>query len=262
MKIHEVARMLGVDPSLPSPRCPPPIDDVRPPRCPHCGSTARSNGRVVIEGNGVRERPVVVAQLQGDRVRLVRDVCWSRRFLCRACSTSTLVLPRGVVHGSLYSLPAVLWVWLHVHPLLKAVVGSGEVCTPPGADRAERLPGRRWRLGYVWSRRLGRLASASGGGPRGWLQRILNIALDLASRAASWVPTKLLQAIGTAQPHRGSLLDGLSPGSTHHGRSNRPHRRTRGRAQRRDPMRGSDRGADRGGGAAPLSLIAVPRSAP
>ena len=194
MNCHEIAQALVLDPVLPTPRCPPPVDDVRPCCCPHCGALARREGRVVLESNGPRDRPVVVPRLEAGQVVLLRETCWARRFLCNACGKSTLVLPKGVVPGCLFSLPALVWAWMLLHPLLGASQAHGEDCAAEATDRAEQPPAkRRWRLPYRWSKRIAGFWPSADGPACGWLDRVGRVLVELGQRAMSWDPVRLLR---------------------------------------------------------------------
>ena len=203
MQHQEIARALSLHPAWVTPRDAPPVDDVRPARCPACGSPARRAGQVVLEGNGVRQRPVVVARVQGGSVALARDACWSRRYVCNACGRSTLVLPEGVLAGCTYSIPAIVWIWLQSHSLMGGADGDagvpGKVCAPKGVD----LPGpcaamKRWRSPYRWSRWISHLWPIPVSSDR-WPDRVGQVLVRLAVQAASWEPIALLRAeIGRA----------------------------------------------------------------
>lgn len=220
MECHEVARSLVLDPALPTPRRPPPVDDVRPPHCPHCGALARCDGRVVLEGNGTRERPVVVARPRDGHVALLRETCWSRRFRCTASGTSTLVLPRGVVPGFLFSVPAMIWAWMLLHPLVSDLQETEEVCAPLGADRLDTPSKPRWRLPYVWSRRIARFWPRASGPAGGWLERVGHLLVDLAREAVTWDPLRLLRLAARTHVHGGRKGGGARRGfPPHHGGS-------------------------------------------
>lgn len=219
MDCYEVARSLVLDPALPTPRRPPPVDDARPVRCPHCRALARCDGRVVLEGNGARERPVVVARLRDGYVSLIHETCWGRRFRCTICGKSTLVLPRGVVPGFLFSLPAMVWVWMLLHPLVSALPTTTAVCAPQGADRPPLTRERRWRLPYLWSKRIARFWPSVPARARCWLEHVEHLLVDLASTAMAWDPLRLLRFVARNHVHRGYARPSTCVNSPHHGGS-------------------------------------------
>lgn len=85
----------------------PDVDDVRPRRCPQCGSPAKEGDRIVLHGHGHRGREVVVQPAVGDQDALVVE-CWSRRYRCTACGAVPTVLPPGVLPRFLYSALAIV----------------------------------------------------------------------------------------------------------------------------------------------------------
>lgn len=208
MTLKRISRTLSLDPASPAPRSAPPVDDVRPCHCPHCGATAKKADRIVLEGHGVRQRPVVVARLEEGQPALRRETCWARRYLCNACGRSSLVLPQGVIHGQLFSIPALVIIWLQlgilsapvaagsVHEVVGEAGGEvGEVCAPKGVDLPQQRPQPpsrpRWRSRYRWSRALvQRLPGLALCGP-GWRHQVRSLLVDLAIRAGSWEPLAL-----------------------------------------------------------------------
>jgi hypothetical protein len=87
---------------------PPPIDAVRPNRCPVCDCAARMLGQsLAVVGHGIRTR-----QLRGpDRPGCSPElrVLFIRRFLCKPCGSTMTVAPREVSPWHLYALPVIAW---------------------------------------------------------------------------------------------------------------------------------------------------------
>ncbi len=132
----------------------PPIEAVRPPRCPKCRVPAGTPGALNLWGHGVRWRDVIVpGEEAGQRVRT-----WVWRFLCRNCDSTSSVSPSDVLSRYRYTLMAIVTAWL-----LAAAkpVGDGldeeAVYAHVGVDR--RVPGRdpdragkpRWRSLARWA---------------------------------------------------------------------------------------------------------------
>lgn len=136
----------------------PPVAAVRPAYWPYCAAIGRHlDGTVVLEGNGLRMREVVVAVFDGGP-RFVRVSCWSRRFLCRSCGKSTLVRPSGVLPGCLYSVGAII---------------------------------AAWRTPYRWVSRLSGLFRGHVPLAGGWRQEVEHALLMIAARARDLSPEGL-----------------------------------------------------------------------
>ncbi|MFT4627884.1 MAG: hypothetical protein ACI8PZ_006576, partial [Myxococcota bacterium] len=124
----------------------PDVDAARPARCPSCGKPSRCDGRLQLEGNGVRWREVIVPAQRGG-FAVVKS--WVRRYRCLNCGAAPSVQPPGVLPGHLYTLAAMLAVWLR---LAAFPVGAGqterEVCAHRGADRPGEV---RWRSPRRWA---------------------------------------------------------------------------------------------------------------
>lgn len=134
----------------------PPMDGVRPTRCPRCDAPARDGPGIVVRGHGVRFRRVVVP---GDEHADLIDV-WTRRFRCKRCNRTCSVRPVGIQARHVYTLTAILTAWFlaSAKPL-----GDGldhvEVYARQGVDRprckplpeAGRSGCRRWRSLSRWA---------------------------------------------------------------------------------------------------------------
>jgi hypothetical protein len=205
MTPFEISQALSLDPSRPAPCSAPPVDDIRPVRCPHCSAASKRGRSIVLEGHGVRQRPVVTVRLRDGLLGLLREKCWARRFLCNACGRSTVVLPEGVVPGQLFSVHALVWNWLQLGlvrgsaqptaaPPAAGSVGGREVCAPTGVDLPEpsvRRPSSR--SSYRWLRTLApRWLVLSPSGP-GWREHLRRVLVELAVRAASWEPIAIMR---------------------------------------------------------------------
>jgi hypothetical protein len=84
----------------------PPIDAVRPSRCPTCGVASRKvGGKVMLHGHGVRER-----QQRGpatpDAAAAVSGIIM-RRYHCQQCGAVITAAPESVAKHKLYSAPAI-----------------------------------------------------------------------------------------------------------------------------------------------------------
>jgi hypothetical protein len=140
------------------------VEAARPPRCPNCLTPARSEGRIVLHGHGVRWRTVVLANDRECGASIAR--IWSRRFRCCRCETCCAIAPPGVVPRHLYGLGAIVTAWLLA---LAEPLGEGldqlAVCARQGVDRrggvGDTEPGRsgrrRWRSLGRWAARIGML---------------------------------------------------------------------------------------------------------
>jgi hypothetical protein len=84
----------------------PPVEAVRPARCPRCGHPGAAAGeRVGLLGHGVRER-----QVRGPGAAFAAPEVGSvllRRYRCRECSALVTVGPRGLCFRRLYTSPAI-----------------------------------------------------------------------------------------------------------------------------------------------------------
>ena len=134
---------------------PPPIDSVRPTRCPHCLVPAGVPGALNIWGHGIRWREVVV--LHGDGVRI--DLACQRRFRCCRCGECCAVLPHGVIPRHIYSLAVIVVTWfLTVAPPIGDGLDDAAAYARHGVERrrAGSEPGRagrrRWRSLRRWTR--------------------------------------------------------------------------------------------------------------
>jgi len=84
----------------------PPVDAVRPARCPFCDAASRPvGGRVALVGHGLRQRrlwgPPSVDGAPEDLELVLR------RYRCRCCGAVIAVGPASVVPGRLYSATAI-----------------------------------------------------------------------------------------------------------------------------------------------------------
>ena len=193
MDVYEIAKALVLDPLLPTPCQAPPVDDARPAFCSECGATAHRDGRVVLEGNGVRIRPVVVARIEEDSfIPVLRhDLCWSRRYRCLDCGKSVLVLPKGVIPGHLYSISAIVLIWIQLYIVLG---GAGrQLCGPAGMELVSDKASGRWRSPYRWGRVIPHSWKCVVHETQRWTNRVTGLLTDLASAARSWRPVDLLR---------------------------------------------------------------------
>lgn len=136
----------------------PPVEAVRPHRCPACGASSGVLGAPTLWGHGVRHRDVVVP---GPRPTL--KTVWVRRFLCRRCGATCSVSPPGVLPRHLYALAAIVSAWWLAAP---RPIGDGlhdeAVYAHVGVDRRAdggergRAGRRRWRSLARWTRSMDR----------------------------------------------------------------------------------------------------------
>ena len=84
----------------------PTVDEVRPARCPCCGSASRPSGQGLrLHGHGLRVR-----QMLGPQAALAEPVAANvpcRRYLCRNCASVVLVVPGSMLHRRWYSASAI-----------------------------------------------------------------------------------------------------------------------------------------------------------
>jgi hypothetical protein len=163
----------------------PPIDVLRPPRCPCCGAASRPAGApLVLHGHGIRERMMLGPETPSGPARL--QVAFCRRFRCTACMAVVLVVPRPVLASRRYTANAIalaLALWGHF-------AGSAE------AVRERVAPGSfaegGWRSLRRWTRAVA--AGALFPGYVGVGVTLGSVRLrEIASGIASWLA-------GFAQP--------------------------------------------------------------
>ena len=84
----------------------PSVDAVRPPRCPRCEASSRPVGRRLnLVGHGRRSLVLFGAVELENEPGFIDLVC--RRYRCLVCTAVCLVVPRGVVAGRRYLMPAI-----------------------------------------------------------------------------------------------------------------------------------------------------------
>jgi len=84
----------------------PSVDECRPARCPRCHCAVyASQGQVQLHGHGLRKR--VLMCMESARAEPKRVVIQARRFLCRRCSATCLVVPSGVLAYRRYTGPSI-----------------------------------------------------------------------------------------------------------------------------------------------------------
>jgi hypothetical protein len=134
----------------------PTVDEVRPGRCPCCGTASRRPGqRLSLWGHGLRERLV-----QGPPVpdgEPTDMVIAARRYVCLGCDAVLLVVPRGIVAWRHYTAAAIAWAL--------ALFGEGR----PVAEVRRRTSTTRQPAGFGEARRWASL--------RRWAKAVLARAL-------------------------------------------------------------------------------------
>lgn len=185
----------------------PEVATVRPRRCPHCEAPALQGGRIVLQGHGQRVRGVVVLRCDDEGARFELSQCWARRFLCRACRRSCVVLPEGVLQGHLYSLAALVAAWWALSATMTAGEPRAAVCAPVGADREEGAvgPARRWRSPYRWSRLISHLWPSR---PQlgGWRAQVEGLLISTVGAAHSLRPEILARWLVGAHTWSGAVM--------------------------------------------------------
>lgn len=84
----------------------PSVDECRPSHCPRCGCAVyATEGQVQLHGHGLRRR--VLMCMQNARAEPQRIVIQARRFVCRRCSATCLVVPSGVLAYRRYTGPSI-----------------------------------------------------------------------------------------------------------------------------------------------------------
>lgn len=180
----------------------PSVEDLRPPCCSSCATPARSDGRLILYGHGMRPRSVVVAPNVDQEVADV-VVCWGRRYQCQRCDAVITVLPLGVMPRFLYSVAAIVMALLLVAP---APVGEGlseaEAYDRQGRDapRWSRFAGRAYR----W-RSLGRWAARSRTWWSGLSESVEGLLATFHRRAGSGGRRDLLTAAVASHALRGAM---------------------------------------------------------
>lgn len=202
MDMHELARALDLDPEREPSLHPPPVDDVRPRSRLSCGATARQGTRVVLQGHGVRSKPIITAQARDDgSLALVRTRCWERRYLCARCGKSTVAVPIGVLVGSAYTVPAIVLSWLSI---IGWGGGRGERPAPT-RPRAAPVAPQRWRSPYRWLRDE-RVLSSLFGWTGHWSHRLLAGLVQLARLSIDMTIPQLLRTATRIHVQRGVAM--------------------------------------------------------
>ena len=180
----------------------PPVDLVRPARCPCCDAPSRPvGGSLGLHGHGLRDRQIRGPLYPGGPAKLVS--VQARRFRCRLCRAILLVVPRGVLPRRLYSAEVIAWVLARVglEGATTAAVRA-EVCPALiiGPSAVERwLAPSRW----IEARRAGRLFPQLGRPPpiasrRQLAERTAMQLVALAPHRASGLPAPCLAWQGAA----------------------------------------------------------------
>jgi len=172
-------------------KSPPPVEVVRPGRCPRCGAASRpEGGGLQMHGHGLRERQLRGVLEPGGQPVIV--VLLLRRFLCLVCGCVATVVPRGVVRGRLYSAGAIA--------LALALFGIGELSEAAVRERSSpwKIVGPTAAKGWCtlrrWVRaiRSGRLWPGVAALREGWTVRA--VARRVASVLAASGPVELRSA--------------------------------------------------------------------
>lgn len=181
----------------PIPEHVPDLEASRPGNCPGCGTPARVQGKVILQGHGCRRRKVVLpARTEGSRARLVWLIV--RRFRCIGCRKSCTVLPPGVFQRYLYSLFSILLAWLGA---LSRPLGEGrsepEVYALQGVDglEADENPFgfSRWRSLSRWSRQVEAWWPSRPVTGGTWRERVTLLVRSFCRSAQSLEPAALAQ---------------------------------------------------------------------
>jgi len=125
----------------------PPVDEVRPGRCPACEAPSRpAGGNLGLHGHGLRERDQWGPVELDDAAAVVGIL--ARRYQCQTCGAVIVVVPRGVVRRRLYSAGAIalalaLWAVAGLAPAeVRARVSPLRIVGPTAAAGWASL--RRW----------------------------------------------------------------------------------------------------------------------
>jgi hypothetical protein len=167
----------------------PEVGDVRPSHCSRCGTPSCLEGRILVQGHGVRTREVAVTPALRQQVREILE-CWERRYRCVLCHKIQVVLPEGVLPRFLYSIPAILVAWFLV---TDGPIGGGcsqaEAYDRQGLFRdvrplAELEPTYRWVSLGRWARQAESWWTGWTGRVTSWLALLLERSGDLGMEAA------------------------------------------------------------------------------
>ena len=135
---------------------PPDVRTARPPRCVACKTPSiTANGRIVLHGQGLRERRLL-GPCEAEGPPRVWELLL-RRYECQICKAVITVGPRGLLPGRHYSamvIAVALWLWA-VGRLTDPAVRKR---TSPNEDQGLSRP-ERWTTLRRWARavRDGRL---------------------------------------------------------------------------------------------------------
>jgi hypothetical protein len=184
----------------------PPVDLVRPARCPSCDAPSRPiGGPLGLHGHGLRERQIRGPLTPGGPAKLVSVL--ARRYKCLSCRAIVLVVPRGVLPRRLYSAPVIAWVLARVglEGATTATVRA-EVCPSLilGPSAVERwLAPSRW----IEARRQGLLFPQRGRSPptasrKQVAERTAMQFVALAPPSASGLPAPSAAWYGAARAAR------------------------------------------------------------
>lgn len=163
---------------------PPPVEAVRPGRCPRCGAASRpEGGPLQMHGHGLRERQLRGVLEPGGPPVIV--VLLLRRFLCLVCGCVATVVPRGVVCGRLYSAGAIA--------LALALFGLGEQ-----SEAAVRQRSSPWQV-------VGATAAKGWSALRRWVRAIRSGRLwpSLTALRADWSVRDVARRVASALAARG-----------------------------------------------------------
>jgi hypothetical protein len=158
---------------------PPTVKEARPGRCPQCQCASRPTGEALgLHGHGLRDRQVLGPPEVGLAATMTIVAC--RRYLCTACGTVVMVVPRGIEPRRHYGRAAIclalaLWA-LAGQP---TTVVRTQVCAWPGRETTSWRTLRRWAAAvasgaWPWCR------AAAGLDARAAAARAAQIAASLA----------------------------------------------------------------------------------
>lgn len=165
---------------------PPPVEVLRPPRCPCCGAASRPAGApLVLHGHGIRERMMMGPETSSGRPLM--QVAYCRRFRCTACTAVMLVVPRPVLAGRRYTANAIA--------LALALWGHFTGSRTAEAVRERVAPGVYFETGWRSLRRWTRAVAVRGLFP-GYMAvgvtvdglRLREVASGIASWLAGFAP--------------------------------------------------------------------------
>ena len=159
---------------------PPSCDAGRPACCPSCDAPSREPGKpLTIVGHGLRARGIEGPHEPGEAPTDTSVDC--RRYVCRACKATLVVVPRGVGRGLRYSVPAIAYalaLWAYALATAAQARQAASATTSRGFASPEQ-----WSSLRRWTSRASAVFGPAVPSATGTLR-------ERAARVASWLASQ------------------------------------------------------------------------